>query len=1084
MKPLRLYSIRSLPPAVLFTWQTQLLIHAGEHLDSTTYQSLGLVKIVITACLSWLLYGRVLCLRRVLSLILLVLGTGLVVSDQSRSARTQNQGFACLAVVLAGIMSSLATVMTEHYLKAAPSFWHVNVELSFAGALVALVQLAMSERTRFSQGGMFQGFSVIVCFLICLQTLTGLSTGLLLQTSDSNVKNFAASASLILTFIVECACGLKTGEYIALCGIGCVCAGVWLYGGMMCEQQTSCSTHDVNSGDGRRRFAECSFLLTTWRRTFLLLFALCLVKSRIEQRPQFSWRRVANVEPRAKVIQSSSNIPLGVYVPLHFRQDTHHASPLALCFVFASFIEIGGIESWFWMLQKSTFGVPPMSVYAVEVLDAWGAHVPERFAQLGILWNPGVQVMMRSCDVLVENGFRYGRTPLAESQYWLHTPRIMVLHGASEWSRSFARHALEYDAIVGVSRSATHLGLEYAPHTHNVTIPSFIDARGFKPMLSRESLLKLWNIPKDKRILLFLGRLSPEKRPMEFYDVVANLSDRWIGLLVGPANFDLPEIVPPSSLTPRLVFAGGWNNSADALSLSDALLVSSMDEGGPIVVLESWVMRKPVFMRKIGFGAENPGAVFLIDRNTTAADIARNIELIQTQLHTNAVRKVLDAGYNAATTRHSPKTVHLAWVSLISKVCDSQLILPARPQIAYDGGIFGHSWSGKSFTLFAQIRGENLASRATVVVPSRGCATIGLDVVAAIFPRGPHQVGKVTLPNSSTFKGWKLVTGNNFIRVPTHYLPHNVTLWFHLLPGTTVDVVVGCDWRYPRMSQDVVYDDTREQLNAPMTLLVTAMESQLDGGCFDKFWYSLKAQTLVPAEIIFVVRANQWNPRLVKLLEDYGRRKCGRYACHFFCKVGGLKGDALNMGISFASASYITAFDVDDLMHPQRIEILHGTLSRHPSIDILLHGFLLGEGGALFTSHKLTKPGAWTTYRKSPKLRYDMEQIRDAYMAYATHRNVSLADMGRDMNYTVVHHYLFEFGNPAACCLLVDGFHAANGWLTARTETLRKVGYPSSNIGEDVGFIFRAAVAWNATINVLDADLGWYNQGANRSISC
>lgn len=118
---------------------------------------------------------------------------------------------------------------------------------------------------------------------------------------------------------------------------------------------------------------------------------------------------------------------------------------------------------------------------------------------------------------------------------------------------------------------------------------------------------------------MYLGRVSQEKNPQYFIDVVSHLHEQWVGVIVGPlVESDFSPVIK-SELRERLVFSGASDDVAAAINAADVMLLASAVESGPIVLAEAWALRKPFFMRKTGLAAQHPDAVFIIGSLTVRA---------------------------------------------------------------------------------------------------------------------------------------------------------------------------------------------------------------------------------------------------------------------------------------------------------------------------------------------------------------------------------------------------------------------------------------------------------------------------------
>ena len=225
--PLRFFRLRSIIPAVCFTWQTQLLLYSASYLHPTVYQTLGQLKVVTTAFFSWLMLSRRFTKRQLTSLGALAFGSWLVRYDaRNEHARVDARG--SFAVILASILSGFAGVHVERILKdETVSFFWLNIELASSSALLSIIQFAAFDYD--SLGNMFKGFNRYTALVVLLSVASGIFTGLILRDANSIVKSFAASSSLVLTAVIDCVVRSSGSTYVYL-GLLIVTLSIILYG--------------------------------------------------------------------------------------------------------------------------------------------------------------------------------------------------------------------------------------------------------------------------------------------------------------------------------------------------------------------------------------------------------------------------------------------------------------------------------------------------------------------------------------------------------------------------------------------------------------------------------------------------------------------------------------------------------------------------------------------------------------------------------------------------------------------------------------------------------------------------------------
>jgi UDP-galactose transporter len=251
-------------PAVLYTLQNSVQYIAAGNLDAATFQVTSQLKILTTAVFSVMLLGRVLDMRRWLSLVLLMVGvavasypvgfgseTVLTLNDlkgtlaphaprniwdlkalgnaaagqlAKRSATyagidedyaTQNPrvqaGVGLFALVVACVLSGLAGVYFERILKETKkgnmrktSVWVRNVQLSFYSLWPALfIGVLFNDGEHIAKEGFFAGYNWVVWTAVVLQALGGITVALVIKYADNIAKNFATSVSIILSFLAS-----------------------------------------------------------------------------------------------------------------------------------------------------------------------------------------------------------------------------------------------------------------------------------------------------------------------------------------------------------------------------------------------------------------------------------------------------------------------------------------------------------------------------------------------------------------------------------------------------------------------------------------------------------------------------------------------------------------------------------------------------------------------------------------------------------------------------------------------------------------------------------------------------------------
>lgn len=194
-------------PSLLYTVQNNLLYFALSHLEAATFQVGYQVKILTTAVFSVWMLNKSLSTLQWASLVLLTVGVSLAqLSAHANSAdhEKENTTMGFIAVLLASVTSGFSGVYFEKILKnSSPSLWIRNIQMGISSILVGFASVYLSnDRSSVMQYGFFHGYNTIVVSVILLQAVGGLVVAVVVKYADNILKGFAASFSIITSFIL------------------------------------------------------------------------------------------------------------------------------------------------------------------------------------------------------------------------------------------------------------------------------------------------------------------------------------------------------------------------------------------------------------------------------------------------------------------------------------------------------------------------------------------------------------------------------------------------------------------------------------------------------------------------------------------------------------------------------------------------------------------------------------------------------------------------------------------------------------------------------------------------------------------
>jgi glycosyltransferase involved in cell wall biosynthesis len=160
--------------------------------------------------------------------------------------------------------------------------------------------------------------------------------------------------------------------------------------------------------------------------------------------------------------------------------------------------------------------------------------------------------------------------------------------------------------IIAVNSDIVALGEAIIGSDRIIRFPNYVDMRAF--IHKDGSQLKKRLIAKDKKVALFIGRISYVKGLNLFVDSILALNSEnkeWVGVIVGNGDYQgtLKEYITRKAATDQFIFVGSVNTIAelsDYYSLADVFLITSISESVPLTLLESLSCGTPVVSTDVG----------------------------------------------------------------------------------------------------------------------------------------------------------------------------------------------------------------------------------------------------------------------------------------------------------------------------------------------------------------------------------------------------------------------------------------------------------------------------------------------------
>lgn len=193
-------------PSFLYVIQNNLQYLATGSLPAAVYQVLVQMKLVTTALFAGALMKTSISSVKWTGIVMLTLGVVIVqlAVTTAKAVGSVNIPLGLSAVALSCVTSAYAGVHVERALKqSGDNMWLKNMHLSFVGLLFALGLAAIKDGKQILRHGFFSGYSPLVMSVIGIHAAGGIIVSLVVTQTDSIVKGFATSGSIILTALLS-----------------------------------------------------------------------------------------------------------------------------------------------------------------------------------------------------------------------------------------------------------------------------------------------------------------------------------------------------------------------------------------------------------------------------------------------------------------------------------------------------------------------------------------------------------------------------------------------------------------------------------------------------------------------------------------------------------------------------------------------------------------------------------------------------------------------------------------------------------------------------------------------------------------
>jgi glycosyltransferase involved in cell wall biosynthesis len=230
-------------------------------------------------------------------------------------------------------------------------------------------------------------------------------------------------------------------------------------------------------------------------------------------------------------------------------------------------------------------------------------------------YDPGAMAALRTLvrrvrpDVVVGHDYRSDLTLLAAVR-GLGVPRAAVVHGYTAEDRkvrlfeALDRRALRRAAAVVAVSAATRDALEAAgvppARLHVAENGVDADAVAREAADARARVRAEWGVAPGERVVLSLGRASPEKGHAFLVDAFARVPSPGARLVLVGDGPCLPALRAAAGTDARVRFEGWRPDPWACLGAADLVVLPSLREGLPLALLEAMAAGVPVVATRVG----------------------------------------------------------------------------------------------------------------------------------------------------------------------------------------------------------------------------------------------------------------------------------------------------------------------------------------------------------------------------------------------------------------------------------------------------------------------------------------------------
>lgn len=373
-----------------------------------------------------------------------------------------------------------------------------------------------------------------------------------------------------------------------------------------------------------------------------------------------------------KIAMATEQCPLNP--PKWSARDNGDRGPLRVALVTPVMLA-GGVESWHISMAKGMAKRHDVRVSCVAYLGGaanWHEETASELAQyapivgaaqseharlMATSWE-ALQVAAESSDVVLVWSLQAHELQFLREQH-PGKPIVGVSHGEADWWMAAA--APYVDRWVAVSKAAR----PPIPSPVATVIDNGVDVARCRPTLSREAVRDAAGIPRDARLIVSVGRLSPEKRLHLLAGALDRLpSNCWLWLVGDGREAERCRQAAGASVD-RLVISPARRDVGNVLGAADCFAFASQSEGYGLAPVEALAAGVPLVATPVGILPQLGDVAEWLPLDPTLGQVADGILAV---LGDRQAERIASAR-GLVMREHSAEAMARRWSEYLSGVC-------------------------------------------------------------------------------------------------------------------------------------------------------------------------------------------------------------------------------------------------------------------------------------------------------------------------------------------------------------------------------------------------------------------------------